>query len=559
MYLPHPTPNGKYFDMAINGTSKNTTARDISRAVSKASLKTSTPSTKSKGKAKGGKSKKLITSTKQVEEMIQQLRLSHSKFDRDKIDVKEIFSRVGQQAQMDFPRMVDGSDAGTPLGVVQSVLLPNNADDIQKIVDDMSSFSIGRISDDVDPNGLGTMQMARGIATGEVDTNGSLAEGILGDSSDKMARKLAERGESTPSTQIGVSATINVSAVVSAPKVCTAVTTKVAAATQQCVGAMAAGVAVAKQLNSIVGGMNGARALLQASLQKALDMKVAQMMSKIVAAIKSAHGITHPLFESIFMMTWAQNLDWKPDFGGTCAKWLQCVKEIPEYFDFIQKVMGGAIADIMKGCDDMFTTIVQTVGNLANSTLNGQLNLNILVPPLNVPLMSISKQIEEVLNKIMLIKAIIMMKARLILQRLKSLQAPELYLNLPSDFFLILEVLIEAEFIYANLPIVLDKILEFFLNLFVQEFAKIAEAIIGKIFGIWKKVIEIVPPLQDLLQLCWAIPNQADLCVNLALNIALPEMWAIVQPFIDMPFQCINMISTACDQATLLAYQIPVP
>lgn len=57
---------------------------------------------------------------------------------------------------------------------------------------------------------------------------------------------------------------------------------------------------------------------------------------------------------------------------------------------------------------------------------------------------------------------------------MKNLQAPELFINMPEDFFLILEVLVEAEFIYNNLPIVIDKILEYFINLFVKKFAEIA-------------------------------------------------------------------------------------
>lgn len=59
--------------------------------------------------------------------------------------------------------------------------------------------------------------------------------------------------------------------------------------------------------------------------------------------------------------------------------------------------------------------------------------------------------------------------------------------------------------------------------------------------------------------MCWAIPNAADCCFNAALNIALPEMWGIVEPYIMMPFQCIDMVSQACDAATELAYAIPAP
>lgn len=173
--------------------------------------------------------------------------------------------------------------------------------------------------------------------------------------------------------------------------------------------------------------------------------------------------------------------------------------------------------------------------------------------------MSISKQVEDLMKKIQVIKEIIRQKARQILAKLKSLAAPELFINVPEDFLLILEVLVEAEFIYANLPIVMDKLLEFFINLFVEKFSRVATAIIGKIFAIWEKVTEIVPPLQDLLEMCWAIPNTADCCFNCALNIALPEMWGIVQPFVMMPFECIDMISSACDAATELAYAIPPP
>ena len=62
-----------------------------------------------------------------------------------------------------------------------------------------------------------------------------------------------------------------------------------------------------------------------------------------------------------------------------------------------------------------------------------------------------------------------------------------------------------------------------------------------------------------MIKLCWAIPNTADCCFNCALNIALPDMWGMVKPFVEMPFQCIDMVSKACDEATKLAYAIPPP
>ena len=87
-------------------------------------------------------------------------------------------------------------------------------------------------------------------------------------------------------------------------------------------------------------------------------------------------------------------------------------------------------------------------------------------------MMSISKQIEDVMRKIYAIKELIRAKACLILEKLKKMEAPELYICKPKEFELILWTLIEAEFIMNNLPIVLDKILEYFINMFVAEFSK---------------------------------------------------------------------------------------
>jgi len=322
------------------------------------------------------------------------------------------------------------------------------------------------------------------------------------------------------------------------------------------------GMQLVKSLKSAVGQNNGATQLLTMSLQKVLDQKIAKMMQKIVDAILKAHKITHPLFISIFDMTWTENGQWSPEWGETKPKWMKPLKELVEYFDFVQKIFGGAINEICGGMDDMFNEVCAIGQYLYNQdyqfSMEAGIEVNVMFPkpPLHVPLMSISKQIEDVMNKIMIIKEIIRQTAKQILKKLKSLEAPELYINAPEEFFTILEVLVEIEFIYANLPIVMDKILEFFLNLFVEKFAQMAEAIIGKVFDIWKKVIEIVPPLQDLLEMCWAVPNAADLCCNLALNIALPEMWSIAEPYVMMPVKCLQMIQTVCNNACELAYEV---
>ena len=57
------------------------------------------------------------------------------------------------------------------------------------------------------------------------------------------------------------------------------------------------------------------------------------------------------MFLAIFQMTWNENGQWKPNFGESEANWMKPVKELVEYFDFIQKIMGGAIAEVFNGCD----------------------------------------------------------------------------------------------------------------------------------------------------------------------------------------------------------------
>lgn len=462
-----------------------------------------------------------------------------------------------------FTQVVDGSQYGTTDRVVrnsnQSEIKTEQDDVVSIMLDDVASTSVGQLG------GVGvlsedTMKVANGLASGKMKTSGELSEGILGDTGQVLANKMVKSYGNVlnPKPRAGVSASASISVTVDTSEIAAAASQAASGAMETVCSAMDKGIAKIQSLTSIVGKFNGATKLLTASIQKALDMQIAKMMAKIMAMVNTAHGITHPLFLAIFPMTWSENRQWSPGWGEAPAAWMECVKELVEYFDFVQKVFGGAINEVCKCCDKLFTQVVNAAGGLQVS-LSAQVSVSFPMPPLAVPLMSISKQVEDLLKKVQIIKEIIRQKARQILAKLKNLAAPELFINVPSDFFTILEVLVEAEFIYANLPIVMDKILEFFINLFVKKFSEIASAIIDKIFAIWKKVVEIVPPLQDLVEMCWAIPNTADCCFNCALNIALPEMWGIVQPFVMMPFECIDMISEACDAATELAYAIPEP
>ena len=447
-----------------------------------------------------------------------------------------------------------GQAAATASGVASSAMqtLTNTASSMASSAVGLASSVASTALDAASGAVGGAVDAVTDAVGGAADAAASLAQDAANALQDAVGGAADAASNAVDKAASAISNAMTISLKVPAPKVCAAVTSAVSGALETATDAMKNGLAKLKSLNSAVGGLNGAKDLLTATLQGAIDKKVAKLMSKIVSHIKTAHGITHPMFMAIFKMTWSENQQWVPGFSGLgdgskISKFLKPLKEIPEYFDFIQKIIGGAIAEICKNCDKLFTDVIAAAKGLAGLSIKTSLKVKIPKPDLSIPLMSISKQIEDVFNKIMVIKDIIRQKAKQILQKLKSLQAPELYINLPGEFLLILEVLIEAEFIYANLPIVLDKILEYILNLLIAKFAEIAEKLINKILKVWKKVCQIVPPLEDLLMLCWAIPNKADFCVNIALNIAIPQMWSIIQPYVDLPFQCIDMVSQACD------------
>ena len=106
------------------------------------------------------------------------------------------------------------------------------------------------------------------------------------------------------------------------------------------------------------------------------------------------------------------------------------------------------------------------------------------------------------------------------------------------------------------------------MNLFIQLFTQIVSDIINQIYELWNKLLDSLDtvtdalgldpilsyPLRHILELAFAICNQGDTCFNLGLNAAMSEMWNIIQPYIEMPFQCVNDIVTECEQATIMQF-----
>ena len=161
---------------------------------------------------------------------------------------------------------------------------------------------------------------------------------------------------------------------------------------------------------------------------------------------------------------------------------------------------------------------------------------------------------EDVLNKIELIKELIMKKAKDVLKKIKSISAPELYITKPKEFKDIMEVLVEVEFILSHLPIVLDKIFSFYMNYAVEFFMTVLENSIAAIFKLWNAIIEYIPPAKYLLKLLFGTVISADDCFNVALNIALPEIWDMAEPFIMSPYKCVRDIADECEKACKKAF-----
>lgn len=129
---------------------------------------------------------------------------------------------------------------------------------------------------------------------------------------------------------------IKVSLVVKAPSIVAPVVTKAKGTLSMVKTAMEQGVAKVNSLKQTVGQNNGAKNILTTSLEKALNAPVAAMMKSIATMIKTAHGISHPLFLQVFKMTWSENKTWAPNWGETKAEWMKTKKSMAELFDVVQ-------------------------------------------------------------------------------------------------------------------------------------------------------------------------------------------------------------------------------
>ena len=93
----------------------------------------------------------------------------------------------------------------------------------------------------------------------------------------------------------------------------------------------------------------------------------------------------------------------KREFGVTdpskLPTWNECKKELSEFFDFVQEVMGGAINAVWDGGKAMFEQVAKCCGGNDEKSTDEAIKEgkceDFPKPPLNVPNMSIGKQMED--------------------------------------------------------------------------------------------------------------------------------------------------------------------
>lgn len=86
------------------------------------------------------------------------------------------------------------------------------------------------------------------------------------------------------------------------------------------------------------------------------------------------------------MMTWSENKKWNPSWSGfpdpSCIpSWMEIKQEIPEFFDFLQKIFGGAIADITKKFDELFDEACAAYGGIKQISINAYNAMKQGIPP----------------------------------------------------------------------------------------------------------------------------------------------------------------------------------
>lgn len=178
----------------------------------------------------------------------------------------------------------------------------------------------------------------------------------------------------------------------------------------------------------ITDGIDGASGIFASSLNKLLDRKPSDQMFSISKTLDMVSDVLAPLFNSIFGMTWSENLKWIPNsyfqgmadgmsgaMGGVfrgidadyrvvdstadstnnkkkknkckggkckggkcggccnkakkccgcCKKWMEPDEKIPEYFDFLQQWFNGTINQVADGIFDMCRQVL----NISNDMM----------------------------------------------------------------------------------------------------------------------------------------------------------------------------------------------
>ena len=110
---------------------------------------------------------------------------------KDPQEVERLANENMAKLRLDYPMVVSGSLRGTTKGVVQHVMdsqtVSREEDDVSEMLDDLTHVAIGELENKFS---MDTMSLANSIASGRIDTHGTLSRSILGDTSEVLAVKM---------------------------------------------------------------------------------------------------------------------------------------------------------------------------------------------------------------------------------------------------------------------------------------------------------------------------------------------------------------------------------
>ena len=248
-----------------------------------------------------------------------------------------------------------------------------------------------------------------------------------------------------------------------------------------------------------------------------------------------------------------------------CCKWKVPEDKIPKHYDFLQNYFQGAIAEVTKNLQELVMNLMNQAVNSIVGSLSGReastrdsigVGVNVggigVGISLNVPMMSVAKQVEEVVGKACALKEIVRRKAEEIVKQIKNLDVSEMYKRATKEFKKTIAFLTKCLFAMSNIAIAIDKIINYYFNFYTKKFTSCCQGIINSALELFMQHLKLLSEVisVDAIQGCYetflGIAKKAETCCNQAFNIALSEIGPLVDQFSNLPQQCSKLVSNCC-------------